>query len=67
MTKESEIVFSCAPDGTLRTSVKGEVQSEIASPTLCWALFDVYLGEKPISGGGKKNIGKAFAEVLGGM
>ncbi len=67
MTTESEIVFSCAPDGTLRTSVKGEVQPEIVSPALCWALFDVYLGEKPISGGGKKNIGKAFAGVLSGM
>ena len=67
MTTESEIVFSCAPDGTLRTSVKGEAQPEISSDALCWALFDVYLGEKPISGGGKKNIGKAFAGVLGGM
>jgi hypothetical protein len=67
MTKESEIVFSCAPDGTLRTSVKGEVQAEITSGALCWALFDVYLGEDPISGGGKKNIGKAFADVLSAM
>jgi hypothetical protein len=67
MTKESEIVFSCAPDGTLRTSVKGEVQAEIISGALCWALFDVYLGEDPISGGGKKNIGKAFADVLNAM
>jgi hypothetical protein len=67
MTKESEIVFSCAPDGTLRTSVKGEVQAELTSGALCWALFDVYLGEDPISGGGKKNIGKAFADVLSAM
>jgi len=67
MTKESEIVFSCASDGTLRTSVKGEVQAEITSGALCWALFDVYLGEDPISGGGKKNIGKAFADVLSAM
>ena len=67
MTKESAIVFSCAPDGTLRTSVKGEVQPEIASEALCWALFDVYLGKDPISGGGKKNIGKAFADVLNAM
>ena len=67
MTKESAIVFSCTPDGTLRTSVKGEVQPEITSEALCWALFDVYLGEKPISGGGKKNIGKAFADVLSAM
>jgi hypothetical protein len=67
MTKESDIVFSCTPDGMLRTSVKGEVQAEITSEALCWALFDVYLGEDPISGGGKKNIGKAFADVLSAM
>jgi hypothetical protein len=66
LTKESEIVFTCA-DGTLMTSVRGDVQPEIASPALCWALFDVYLGEKPISKGGKKSVVNRFPELLGGM
>jgi hypothetical protein len=67
MTKESEIVFSCAADGTLRTSVKGEVQPTITSPALCWALFDVYLGDKPISGDGKKRVIQGIPGLLGGM
>jgi hypothetical protein len=67
MTKESEIVFSCAADGTLRTSVGGEPQEEISSPALCWALFDVYLGEKPISGDGKKKVVRGIPDLLGGM
>jgi len=66
MTKESEIVFSCDANGALRTSVKGIVQPDIDSPALCWALFDVYLGEKPISGDGKKKIIQGFPDLLGG-
>ncbi len=67
MTKESEIVLSCDPQGVLRASVKGEVQPEIDSPALCWALFDVYLGPKPISGDGKKKVIQGFPQLLGGM
>jgi hypothetical protein len=67
MTKESEIVFSCAADGTLRTAVRGAVQDQIGSPALCWALFDVYLGEKPISGDGKKKVVHGIPDLLGAM
>lgn len=67
MTKESEIVLSCEAQGVLRAAVKGEVQPEIDSPALCWALFDVYLGPKPISGDGKKKIVQGFPDLLGGM
>jgi hypothetical protein len=66
MTKGAEIVFSCSPDGRLTTSVKGEPQSSIESETLCWALFDVYLGEKPISGDGKKKVISRFPQILAG-
>ncbi len=66
MTKGAEIVFSCSPDGRLTTSVKGEPQSSIESETLCWALFDVYLGEKPISGDGKKKVIARFPQILAG-
>ena len=65
MTKESELLFSCA-GGTLSTSVKGEVMADIESPALCWALFDVYLGEDPISKGGKKNVVQNFPNILAG-
>ncbi len=66
MTKGAEIVFSCSPDGRLTTSVTGEPQASIESETLCWALFDVYLGEKPISGDGKKKVISRFPQILAG-
>jgi hypothetical protein len=64
LTKESELLFSCLPGGTLVTSVKGEVKGEIRSPALCWALFDVYLGAEPISKDGKKSLVSRFPELL---
>jgi hypothetical protein len=64
MTKGAEIVFSCSPEGRLETLVKGESQPAIESPALCWALFDVYLGEKPISGDGKKRVIARFPQIL---
>ncbi len=63
VTDDSELIFSCV-DGTLYTTIKGEVAEAIESPALCWALFDVYIGEKPISKGAKKNIGKGMAAIL---
>jgi len=64
MTKEAEIVFSCSTDGQLTTSVKGEVQPPITNDALCWALFDVYLGDKPISGDGKKKVIARIPQIL---
>lgn len=68
MTKESELLFSCT-NGTLASRVKGEARAPIQSPALCWALFDVYLGQKPISGDGKKKVIANFPALLaaGGM
>jgi hypothetical protein len=66
MTKSAEIVFSCSPEGRLTTSVKEEEQTPIESDALCWALFDVYLGEKPISGDGKKRVIGRFPQLLAG-
>jgi hypothetical protein len=65
MTKDAELLFSCTTDGTLSSRVKGEERQPITSPALCWALFDVYLGEKPISGDGKKGVVARFPEPLG--
>ena len=66
MTKGAELVFTCTPDGTLASNVKGEMKADIQSPALCWALFDVYLGKKPISGSGKKSVIAGFPALLGG-
>jgi len=64
MTKDSELLFTCTPDGTLSSSVKGNANPPVSSPALCWALFDVYLGPKPISGDGKKKVIANFPALL---
>jgi len=64
MTKEAELVFTCTPDGTLRSSVKGELAANIESSALCWALFDTFLGEDPISNGGKKTVIANIPNIL---
>ncbi len=66
LTKESELVFSCSPEGRLLTSIRGAAQSEIESPALCWALFDVYLGANPVSSSGKRSVIGRFPAVLAG-
>lgn len=60
----TEIVISCAPAGRLTISVGSVQQPPIDSRTLCRALFDVYLGEDPISGEGKRNVIARFPELL---
>ena len=61
----TELLFSWAPGSTLRVSIGGRQVGEIESAALCWALFDVYLGEKPISSDGKKTIIARLPGILG--
>lgn len=66
LTKETELVFTWQLGGTLVTAVAGSVRGEINSPALCWALFDIYLGEDPIMKKGKKTVIERMPELLGG-
>ena len=61
----TEIVFSCGPAGRLVTSVGGDERPPIDSRVLCRALFDVYLGEDPISSDGKRSIISGFPGLIG--
>ena len=61
----TEIVFSCGPAGRLATSVGGDERPPIDSRVLCRALFDVYLGEDPISNDGKRSIIAGFPGLIG--
>ena len=61
----TEIVFSCGPSGRLATSVGGDERPPIDSRALCRALFDVYLGEDPISDDGKRSIIAGFYGLIG--
>ena len=64
LTKESEILFYWEPGGTLVTFVNGERKGDLESPALCWALFDIFLGEKPIMKKGKETVIALTPEVL---
>ena len=64
LTKETELVFTWLPDGRLLTSVQGTSVGEIESKALSWALFDVYLGDDPISKSAKKTVISRFPPVL---
>lgn len=56
--------FAWHPGGKLHTSINGEVQPVIESKALCWALFDVYLGTRPISDTGKRGLVRRIPELL---
>ena len=60
----TEIVFSCGPAGRLATSVGGDVRPPIDSRALCRALFDVYLGEPPVSRDAKTRLIAEFPGLL---
>lgn len=62
--KGHELRFTWQPDGTLSTVVNGVRKKDLKSRSLCWALFDVYLGNDPISNSGKKKLIKRLPELL---
>ncbi len=61
----TEVVFSCGPAGRLATLVGGDERPAIDSRALCRALFDVYLGDDPISRDGKRSVIAGFPRLLG--
>jgi len=66
VARSTEIVFSCSPNGELRTAVDGQSRSPLQSQALCWALFDVYLGDKPVSLDGRRSLISGFPAWLAG-
>ena len=62
----TEIIFSCSPEGRLVTALAGTPHRSLDSRPLCEALFDVYLGTKPISESGRRAVIAGFPEVLTG-
>lgn len=60
----TEIVFSCDAGGRLATRVAGSPRPDLQSPAMCWALFDVYLGDRPISGEARRTLVGRFPELL---
>jgi hypothetical protein len=64
VSKGTEIVFSCSPDGRFETSIAGSRRPTIVAPALCWAFFDVYLGERPVSIDAKRSLIAGFPGLL---
>jgi chalcone isomerase-like protein len=64
LEKKHELIFTWLPGGYLHTTIQGKKMPVIQDVALVWALFDVYLGEDPISDDGKENIVKALPKVL---
>lgn len=62
----AELLFTWAPGDKLLVSIGGRQVGEIQNRALAWALFDVYLGPKPISADGKKSVIARLPEVIGG-
>ena len=60
----NDLRFAWHPGGKLHTSINGEVQPVIESKALCWALFDVYLGKRPISDTGKRRLVERVPDLL---
>lgn len=64
LEKGDEVIFTWLPGGKLETTVKGKRKKQIVSPTLCWALFDIYLGDRPIEEKGKKTMIERLPALL---
>lgn len=64
LTEGTELVFSRSSD-KLTVTIGGKQAGEIDNAALAWALFDVYLGQKPISSDGKKGVVARVPELLG--
>jgi hypothetical protein len=64
LSRGTEILFSWTPDDKLLVSIGGRQVGVIDSRAFAWALFDVYLGAKPISPEGKRSVIARLPEVL---
>jgi hypothetical protein len=62
--EDVELLFTWTPDGRLHTRMKGKALGTIDSPALARALFDVYLGEDPISEKGHRSLVARAPELL---
>jgi hypothetical protein len=60
----TELLFTWAGNKLL-VSIGGRQVGEIDSRALSWALFDVYLGQKPISPEGKRSVVARLSEIIG--
>ncbi len=63
LAKKQEVLFTWRPGGRLVTAIDGTVKGEVVSRQLCEALFDIYLGDEPISKSAKRNLVNGLQRV----
>lgn len=61
----SSAIGSLKPSTNIVCGVGGDERPSIDSLSLCRGLFDVYLGDDPISDGGKRSLIAGFPALLG--
>jgi len=66
LSSGTELRFAWTGSNTLHVSIGGREVGTIENAALSWALFDVYLGDKPISSEGKKTVIARLPETLRG-
>lgn len=64
LSRDAEVVFSVLPGGRLVAAIDGRIRGEVDSPALCWALFDVYFGRKPVSKKARRTAVSGVPEML---
>jgi hypothetical protein len=66
LSSGTELRFAWTAGNALTVSIGGRELGTIENAALSWALFDVYLGDKPISSEGKKTVIARLPDVLRG-
>jgi hypothetical protein len=66
LSSGTELRFAWTGGNALSVAIGGREMGTIENAALSWALFDVYLGDKPISSEGKKTVVARLPEVIRG-
>ena len=62
--KKTEFIFTWHPGGTLSSAIDRKPLPDIENKALCWALFDNFLGDKPIEKKGEKTVMARVPDIL---
>lgn len=64
LTEDTELLFTCTKEGKMVTAIGGKRKGEIASPGLCAAFFDIYVGTKPVASAARNSFYGGLSKAL---
>ena len=64
LTKGAELVLTWHADGRVSSRVLGEDQVDLQAPALGWAIFDLFLGDRPLEPAKRRKLVSRFPTVL---